>query len=693
MIYRIMLWCAVAMTTGVHAQGPALEYAFGFPGSSGATVGYALLADDTGNHYAGGLAGGSSGWDADPAADSETFLDPGLFLTASDPEGSLTWAFSLGQPLPHLNLRYISTGFDHDGNVLVAGTSAPGQVDFDPLGDGEIQTSTSGLLFTACYTTSGQLLWVNSYPVTGSVLVDVGGISSDGSGNIAAAFTVRSNGGVALVDVDPGSGTTDITMDGSNNFLMFQMQSSGEMNWFRHIQPDGTNSANHISGVTASEDGAIYFTGELQGSCDFDPDSGSEWIIEGAGRAVFLSRFDEAGALVWAFALQGGISGRCHSVAPDLEGNVIITGEYNATPDFDPGEGLYAPGTSPGGDIYLASYSPEGLLNWAHFFVSDSGNNSGRSVHCDRNGYILLGGSVSSDVDLSGNGSGLLVNTSTRSAFLARFTASGECIWAMAFAGSPFSLTLGVASDGLSNIWATGLFRGTADFDPSVEEEPVTGSSTNTLFMARFSPCEVLFEETTGCEGSVIDLPPFQVTESGVYGVSSADSGGCESITFTTVTFSAPPSADVSVEGSVLTSAADADSWQWFACPDSEPVSGENGNVFAAVEPGSYGVEITAGGCTVVSDCYEVLTQHMSNLSGGADISLFPNPSRSGFTLRSAVPVSRILVYDLSGRMIREIPSSCVVCGVREDSLSPGHYLIEVQRAGYAPERLSLHKM
>jgi hypothetical protein len=71
-------------------------------------------------------------------------------------------------------------------------------------------------------------------------------------------------------------------------------------------------------------------------------------------------------SLNWSKGLFAGTSGVSVSkIKADLLGNVIITGYFQNTIDFDPGPGVLNLSSFGGRDIYIAKYSPTGSLIFA----------------------------------------------------------------------------------------------------------------------------------------------------------------------------------------------------------------------------------------------------------------------------------------------------------------------------------------
>jgi hypothetical protein len=91
-------------------------------------------------------------------------------------------------------------------------------------------------------------------------------------------------------------------------------------------------------------------TGEIVGAADFG--GGPLW---GNGSAdIFLAKFNNAGTYLWQKRFGDLYDDHGNGVASDLNGNVILAGDYSLSIDFGGGP-LPSPGSS---DACLAKFGP-----------------------------------------------------------------------------------------------------------------------------------------------------------------------------------------------------------------------------------------------------------------------------------------------------------------------------------------------
>jgi predicted transcriptional regulator len=225
-------------------------------------------------------------------------------------------------------------------------------------------------------------------------------VAVDSSGNVYTAGYFKST----LVDFDPGSGTANLTPTGGTDVFVSKLDSSGNYVWAKSF---GGPMADSGRSVAVDSSGNVYTTGTFEGTGDFDPGSGTANLTSNGGTDVFVSKLDSSGNYVWAKSFGGTHLEYGFSVAVDSSGNVYTTGYFKSTlVDFDPGSGtanLTHDGTGCAGyaaDVFVSKLDSSGNYGWAKSFGSDDCNaESGYSVAADSSGNVYTTGTFRSTVD------------------------------------------------------------------------------------------------------------------------------------------------------------------------------------------------------------------------------------------------------------------------------------------------------
>jgi hypothetical protein len=191
------------------------------------------------------------------------------------------------------------------------------------------------------------------------------------------------------------------------------------------------------------------------------------------------------GTFVPALALSIGGSGfdQVVDLATDPDGSVYVTGTFTGSVDFDPGTGV-AFLTSVGlADIFLAKYSAAGALLWADRIGGTSAD-SVASLARDASGNLYIGGSFEGASDFDpGPGTQILTSLGGADGFVAKFTSTGQLVWARRYGGVALDRVTDVTADPAGNVYAAGVFQGQADLTPEVGAVIVSNGATPDGFL------------------------------------------------------------------------------------------------------------------------------------------------------------------------------------------------------------------
>ncbi len=265
-------------------------------------------------------------------------------------------------------------------------------------------------------------------------------------------------------------------------------------------------------GVATDVSGNVYVTGWFSGTVDFDPDGGDPHTSNGSGD-VFLSKFNSMGNFEWARNWGGFMALGC-SVATDSSGNVYVTGYFHNGVDFDPdgGDIHHSNGQQ---DVFLSKFDSSGNFVWAQTW-GGSGRDEGWGVAVDDSGNVYVTGYFEDIVDFDPDGGDPHTSIGTSDVFLSKFSTSGSFQWARTWGGSHGERVFGAATDNSGNVYVTGNFRDTVDFDPD-GGDPHTSNGSDDVFLSKFDASgNFKWARTWG--GAYVDAG---------HGVSADGSGNC----------------------------------------------------------------------------------------------------------------------------------------------------------------------
>lgn len=315
------------------------------------------------------------------------------------------------------------------------------------------------LLFL-CFT----LISLNLFSQNTSWLIGVGGTEMEQPSSIVVdtsknIYTAGTFGGT--MDFDSGPGITNLSTTGIIDGYIMKLDPNGNLLWAKNFNADNIV---FISSLSLDSLNNIYVAGSVTGNADLDPGIGTFTVTAG-WQSVFVVKLNSAGNFIWA-KLVDDVSIR--NMCSDRSGNTYLTGSFTGTRDFDPSPTSYTLSAS-ARNSYLLKLNSSGNLVW----VKKQG---GTGINDESEGYVLaqdklgnnyLTGVFWGTIDFD-PGVGVFNMTgpiNTNSQFILKTDALGNFIWAQKITGSPNTVPLSIKIAVSGNIYTTGFFTGTTDFD------------------------------------------------------------------------------------------------------------------------------------------------------------------------------------------------------------------------------------
>ena len=434
------------------------------------------VVDSTGNIYTTGRFANTV--DFDPGVGTSNLTSAGLsdvFVLKLDASGNLLWAKSFGAAAADAGL---SIAVDSTGNVYTTGFFAS-TVDFDPgAGTTNLTTAGSSDVFISKLDASGNLVFAKRF---GGGISDLGySIAVDSTGNIYTTGFFQDT-----VDFDPSAGTTNLTTAGLSDVFISKLDASGNLVFAKRF---GAAEADAGRSIALDSTGNIYTAGYFEQTVDFDPSAGTTNLTSAGRSDVFVSKLDSSGNLVFAKRFGAAETDVGLSVAVDSTGNVYTTGYFEQTVDFDPGAGTTDLTTGGGSDVFVSKLDASGNLVFAKRF-GGSNDDGGISISVDSNGNIHTTGYFEERVDFDpGAGTSNLTSAGGTDVFVSKIDSSGNLLLAKSFGGTANDVGRSITFDSTGNIYTTGEFAGTVDFDPGTGTTNLISAGGNDVFILRLDP-------------------------------------------------------------------------------------------------------------------------------------------------------------------------------------------------------------
>lgn len=540
------------------------------------------------------------------------------YILKSDPFGNVLWLRSFGGNLAE---DVFDVNCDLDGNIVLTGHCRGNNIDFDP-GPGVDLKSCSGLTdgFIMKLDAAGNYMWSQLFGGSNferSVSLDV-----DIFRNIYVSGYFN-----GTVDFDPGAGTDIRTSNGMQDIFVLKYDKNGNYKW---VNTYGGELNDVGTEVTSDNWGNVYLGGYFSDTIDFDPGPGTLDLIAFADQDLFIQKMDSSGNMLYTYDFGDTLGDAVRATCTDPQGNVYVSGVFSDTVDFNPGPGVNELISNGEIDMFVAKFDVNGQFVWAKSF-GGAYNDRSRSIDFGADSYLYIAGEYTDTVIFDNTiSNSTLISDTNATIYLLKLSQDGEFQWVRSIGYEGKEYVYGVAVDGSGNIYMTGNYKDSIDFDFESGLDFHSATNEDDAYLIKLNQC------------------------------GDATIATASGMTFTAVT---PYGA----------------SFQWLDCDNNyAPIQGANSSVFTATIPGSYALMTTMYGCTDTSACYYVTDAGME-IVGSKVLKMYPNPTTDHLKLICSenIEPNLIQIYDVQGSLLytREVQSREIDLSF---DLSNGVYFIQL---------------
>ena len=224
--------------------------------------------------------------------------------------------------------------------------------------------------------------------------------------------------------------------------------------------------------ISVDDNGNVFTVGTFSDTVDFDNGMGVYNLISNGMQDMFISKLDSNGNFIWAKNIGGADNDRVSSIVLDAVGNMYITGFFRGLVDFDPNIGSTTLTTALVGgnyvsNIFICKLNNNGSFIWVKS-MEGYGYSTGLSISIDNNMNVYTTGYFKSVVDFDPGSSVFYLSSisSKKNIFISKLDSNGDFIWVKHIESANDAMGGYIYIDDLGNIYTTGCYRGTADFDP-----------------------------------------------------------------------------------------------------------------------------------------------------------------------------------------------------------------------------------
>lgn len=255
---------------------------------------------------------------------------------------------------------------------------------------------------------------------------------------------------------------------------------------FEWVKQIGGNSTDVASAITTDLNGNLLVAGYFSGTADLDPGVTTSSFTSNGYTDVYIQKLDADGNSLWVKQIGGLSEEYAFSITTDAVGNVYTTGIFAETVNFNPG-GEPAILTANGSfyDTFIIKHDTNGNFQWVKH-LGGIENDFGYAIRTDSTGGVYICGFFRETVDFDpGDGVYNVTSNGDSDMFLLKLDTDGDFIWMKQIGGVLSEYPLSIALDSDNNIYMTGDFKGTVDFNSGQGDATLTSAGNEDIFVLK----------------------------------------------------------------------------------------------------------------------------------------------------------------------------------------------------------------
>lgn len=416
----------------------------------------------------------------------------------------------------------------------------------------------------------------------------------------------------------------------------------GYTEWLVAIKGNQIDRSNHIEVI----DDQILVSGTFSDSLFI----GNDTLVNAHQRAAFIAYYDTLGNHLSTF-LPDLYNAEFSDFKEDMDGNIIICGDFYQHFNY----GNFSMTSSSGLNFFLAKYDPvqDSIIWGIHATQSTS---EGKQISIDQNNDISVvgiyneGSYIIDTLVLTGNGN--------HNMFISKFDSDGNKLWLETIEGVAEVHGYGIVSDDLGNVFLAGEFEGEITVGGN---QMTSGGFYDAIIVKYSSDGTVLWSEGFGGADSdegydiILDdnMDPIIMFESGpgvIYKGQSISVNG----------WNEPVLMKVRNDNGDLIWYKNLASTTTSGLVNGMAISREGNNIgLTGINRSSILFDGNAFAANNNKDFYTVIIEDSLTYHLGVDqqiqdgiVTIFPNPVKEQFTIKSSYPMEKIEIYSTSGQRI-----------------------------------------
>jgi hypothetical protein len=306
-------------------------------------------------------------------------------------------------------------------------------------------------------------------------------VVTDAAGNTYFAGTFR---GKSDVNKSNSAKKLLIAQDNYDAFLV-KYSPTGKLLWAQQIgSPDGDEA---IDRLVIGPNGDLYATGTFEEIVDFDASSRVHNLQSHGKHDGFILHLTPAGKYVWAGNIGGERDDAITAFAVGPGGDMYYSGYVRLRGDADPSKKtreIFDRGVD---DTVIARLNgTSGAIKWIKVFGEDATRETVLGLAVDASENVLAAGVFNEKVEFDRSDRRFdREAVGSDDVYLARLNSRGDFQFIKTFGGKKQETVADLVQDNSGNLFLTGNFNKTTDFDPGPGEELLAAPSGGAAYVLK----------------------------------------------------------------------------------------------------------------------------------------------------------------------------------------------------------------
>ena len=599
------------------------------------------------------------------------------FIVKLDTAGNFVWAKSFGE----VNTKVNDVKVDGFGNVFITGSMS---TSFFFNGVNQVSNGNDDV-YLLKYNSLGQEQWCKTFG-SNSVNFERGNsiaIDQNNNINVCGYFS-------GTVDFDPGLGNYPLICNGQRDGFVARYDLNGNFVTAIDIGGSGGNNEARFNGIEVHNN-SVYVAGLVYGTVDLDPGALTNNITVQGSQGI-LMKFDYQLNLNWhKLIISSNNASEIYKIR--IKSNQLyISGLMSGTTDLDPhptNSFTYTPAATYNyGNTYIVKLDLSGNFIWGAGFLNTptggiyNNNNIPYGLAITNDG-VYIAGEFTGPVDFNPDQAQTQIvhpaytppGIGITTGYLAKLT---NCV-------PSYTIIQAIACN--SYFWAqTGqTYNSSGQYNDTLQN--VNGcDSIISLNLTLNANVQGGTTVQTACDSYTWNNQTY--TQSGLYTQVLSTVNGCDSTVTLDLTLNYSPTTPIVTLSSITNLSTPLQgnaTYQWFQCSDNLAIPNAINNTYIASSNGLYGVIVSNGCGSDTSQCVNVSTIGINEVSG--QMIIFPNPTTETIEIKLDYAETQHATYKIVDAMYREIQigelhSNNGKILIPIGSIASGNYILVVEGVG-----------